>query len=120
MAISLEELKRQRDQIQKHLDWLDAKIAELAPQAEEKAPALEVPTPPKAEAPAEEVDEATPDELPFHRDESVPVVALEMTPSSYQAKTQSELMRAKVGCLVLFILSTALFLFLLFGLPYLL
>ncbi len=34
MAISLEELKRQREQIQKHLDWLDAKIFELEPQVE--------------------------------------------------------------------------------------
>jgi len=125
MAISLEELKRQREQIQKHLEWLDAKIAELAPN-EAEAPKAEVTaevlpslpegaelfTPP---TPDESVEVATEELKP-----SIPMVEPDPGAPTYKAKTQSEVMRAKAGCFVLFILGTALFLFLLFGLPYLL
>ena len=110
MAISLEELKRQREQIQKHLDWLDAKISELEPQVEgsktkppiqsaEKSQALET--------------SSTESQTPLPKVEPEP----EIEPT-YQAKTQNELLRAKVGCFLFFVLGIVLFIFLLFGLPY--
>lgn len=127
MAISLEELRRQREQIQKHLDWLDAKIA---------AEASDQPTTsqdPKSPVQAEVTDttEATPQtsELPAPTEASA---ALQRSDSSlkddrfeseqpeFKAKTAEELKRAQIGCIALFILATTLFLFLLFGLPYLL
>lgn len=116
MASLLEELKQQREQIQKHLAWLDAKIAELSKKDEGKesdksvastATAQEAVTSTEPPNPQEANDEP----LPYEPDPDSP---------AYQAKTQGELRRAQIGCLVLFILSCALFLFLLFGLPYLL
>lgn len=114
MAISLEELKRQREQIQQHLEWLDAKITELdhpktSPEpkpekAEVGAPNEAAETPPKTEYPSA----------------SAPAHLPDIEAPTYKAKTQGEVRRAKIGCFVLFILSTLLFLFLLFGLPYLL
>jgi hypothetical protein len=131
MAISLKELKQQREQIQKHLDWLDVKIAELEliePKIDAGKPAvpLTVATPQveaaASNAPADpKPEEAT--ETPA-RTEPVVVPALVHMPDieapTYQAKTQGAVRRAKIGCFVLFILGISLFLFLLFGLPYLL
>jgi hypothetical protein len=115
--ISLEELKQQRAQVQKHLDWLDAKISEQSPATEIRSPDLEHPaktlpskgceqTPPLAPERDATPASLTPGALEIHSD--------------YKPKTQSEVLRAKIGCLAFFILATALFLFLLFGLPYLL
>lgn len=137
MAIALEELKRQRDQIQKHLDWLDAKIAAhaaepaVSPAAEGSAPAAaaktsespaaqsttapEAPGLANASVPVESTKE------PQHRDRIVPAESsAEPELPTFKAKTAEELQRAKIGCVVLFVGATALFLFLLFGLPYLL
>ena len=106
MPCSLEELKQQRALIRKHLDWLEAKIKGLEEQASTKdtdaaeAPGEAMPTrPPKTENTA--ASTPLPEEL------------------SSPAHTQGDLRRAKIGCLALFIIATALFLFLLFGLPYL-
>jgi hypothetical protein len=122
MTISLEELKRQREQIQKHLEWLDAKIGDL-----EKSPKdVETRVPPvdgrASEAAAEtprllSVDQPVSEAGPLKSDP----IALEILSDapSYQSSTGSEIMRAKFGCLLLFIAGIALFLFLLFGLPFL-
>ncbi len=125
MAISLEELKRQREQIQKHLNWLDTKIAELEPpeakpNSETAAAPKEVSTP-KVESKSEEAEptETTPENKETG-DANMIAMSPEIEGSTYKAKTQDELMRAKVGCFVLFVLGCLLFLFLLFGLPYLL
>ncbi len=118
MAIPLEELQRQREQIQKHLEWLDAKIRELAPESEQ----TQTESPPKVIAPVESV-KAEPEEERSEIDsseEAKRIPEVEVNGQVYKAKTADELMRAKVGCLVLFVLSCLLFLFLLFGLPYLL
>lgn len=105
MAIPLEELKRQRAQIQKHLDWLDAKILEIEPKADGPAKPLEGPEPRIATA-------RTPGE-------PAPDIIIEPgIEPTYPAKTHDELLRAKVGCLLFFGLGIVLFLFLLFGLPY--
>lgn len=108
----LEELKQQREQIKKHLEWLDGKIGELSKgEAVGSSEKNTAPTPPPSEnAPASKPSEAG-KAPPFVPDSDAP---------AYKEKTQGELRRAQFGCLALFILSTALFLFLLFGLPYLL
>jgi hypothetical protein len=124
MAISLEELKRQREQIQKHLEWLDAKIGEFTTSETELPKAEEVPevTPPRPEGsqhhiPPETVASQT---VPGQDKPNAPTYEPDPDAPEYKAKTANELRRAKVGCLLLFILSVALFLFLLFKLPYLL
>lgn len=108
MAISLEELRRQRAQIQQHLDWLDAKIAAAENQA---APALQ---------PETRTEQPRPTERPEHAvNQTDPDVGPDTETSQFKAKTSEDLKRAKIGCVVLFVGATALFLFLLFGLPYL-
>jgi len=113
MPISLEELKRQRAQIRKHLDWLDAKIREQSPEGEPPEAAKTAP----ATAPAEP-EPAT--EIPVANTETKELVVpeVEVEGQVYQPKTQNELFRAKVGCVLFFVLAIVLFLFLLFGLPY--
>lgn len=113
----LEELRVQRELIRKHLAWLDQKIAKLerhetkgsAPTADEDAPAIgKVPLPESAKVtPATDVAPPPQEEEP------------EEQFGSYEAPKGNDVLRAKIGCLVLFILSIVLFLFLLFGLPYL-
>ena len=159
MAISLEELRRQREQIQKHLDWLDAKIAAeadnvacptreaeaqrrlLAGRPEQSANQTE-PETESGNAPATDNFESArhledttaftkskpevQDKRARHDTEIGQVSPSAEQPESateapqFKAKTAEELARAKIGCVVFFVLATALFLFLLFGLPYLL
>jgi len=106
MPCSLEELKQQRALIRKHLDWLDAKIKGLEDQASTKETDA-------AEAP----DGGLPTRQPETEDSAASAPLPEDLSSP--AHTQGDLRRAKIGCLALFIIATALFLFLLFGLPYL-
>ena len=147
MAISLEELQQQRQQVQQHLAWLDAKIAELSPEdpaasttkaprpesqaartastansSEPETSAAQTPVRPNSNATGRETSqpERTADSPSKADSSSVPAPPAPDIESSYKNKTQSEIQRAKIGCLVLFVLATALFLFLLFGLPYLL
>ncbi|MBT63887.1 MAG: hypothetical protein CML13_11820 [Puniceicoccaceae bacterium] len=150
MAISLEELQQQRQQVQQHLAWLDAKIAELSPEdpaasttkaprpesqaartastansSEPETSAAQTPVRPNSNATGRETSqpERTADSPSKAAPSTVPAPPAPPMPdfeSSYKNKTQSEIQRAKIGCLVLFVLATALFLFLLFGLPYLL
>lgn len=127
MAISLEELRRQREQIQRHLDWFDAKIAAHA--SDQPTTSRDPESPVQAKAP--DTTEAAPQtsELPapaeasaaFQRsDSSLNDDRSESDQPEFKAKTAQELKRAQIGCIALFILATTLFLFLLFGLPYLL
>lgn len=117
MALSLEELKQQRAQIQKHLDWLDASISELEP-------ASEVPKAPEAEPTKASAESALPTEPPTSSTATgtatgeTKVPKVEIDGQVYQSKTQDELLHAKVGCFLFFLLGIVLFLFLLFGLPY--
>jgi hypothetical protein len=109
MAISIEELKRQRDHIKKHLDWLDARIREADTSSEGPASTSdpEETVPPTQAAPATAQPAAA---KPLE----------EVDTSKFKEKTAQDLRRAKIGCVMIFVLATALFLFLLFGLPYLL
>lgn len=124
MAISLEELKQQREQIQKHLERLDAKIGEF-PSNEagaSKADEVTLATPPLPEGAQLYIPPETHESKVAAKESKPNVPTYEPDPDApqYKAKTADELMRTKVGCFVLFVLSIVLFLFLLFGLPYLL
>ena len=136
MAITLEELKQQCKQIQQHLDWLNSKIAEMEhpkgispieTKADKPAVALASATP-QVETPAstEPTEEPKPEEATKTPPKSepstapAPVYTPDIAAPTYQAQTQGEVRRAKIGCFVFFILATALFLFLLFGLTNLL
>ena len=93
MDQSLEELRAQRAAIKAHLDWLDRQIA--AASTPQQQPDDETPPPAAgvAELDAEHILKSAP---------------------------QSSVKRAQIGCLLLFLAATSLFLFLFFGLPYLL
>lgn len=115
MAISLEELKRQRARIQQHLDWLDAQIA-----TEEDSVAC-----PLVGRPEQKVNQTDPEDAPEPKPATGTPAPKDAEPeaieaSGYQPKTQEELLRTKIGCFLFFALGVVLFLFLLFGLPYLL
>ena len=116
MAISLEELKRQREQIQKHLEWLDAQIAGLETSSQKESE-QSVPSTVSPEASTQNTETVKSQEEPS---KTAPLPEHDPEAPHYKAKTKGELRRAQFGCLALFILSNALFLFLLFGLPYLL
>lgn len=121
----LAELRAQRELIRKHLEWLDQQIGNIvdnageSPDAEtnENAPS---PNSTQASEPAED-EPAT--KLKAEVDDEASEPQTENNPeswfSSYKAPSGDDIIKAKIGCFVLFILSTLLFLFLLFGLPYL-
>ncbi len=129
MDKSIEELRAQRDLIKKHLDWLDHKLAEA-----ESRPSGDGPPAPTAEP--ETLIAATAPTAAAALTATTPETAA--TPANPTAETSSEspelildperilaapppmdLRRAKIGCLVFFAVASFLFLFLLFGLPYL-
>ncbi|TVP75836.1 MAG: hypothetical protein EA353_13140 [Puniceicoccaceae bacterium] len=147
MAISLEELRRQRAAIQQHLDWLDAKIAAedtaadtaadspvacpLAGRPEHELPPVACPlagrpkhdeSPENDPEPASETGntEGARERARHETSEATPEPLADPEAPHFKAKTAKEVTRAKIGCVVIFALATALFLFLLFGLPYLL
>jgi len=109
----IDELRAQRDQIQKHLNWIDRKILEAEIQQTTQ------------EAPTNQPDQLVPKSRPLsdlktsHID--APESHDEPNPEKFAtAPGQGDVTNAKVGCIVLFLLGTGLFVFLLFGLPYLL
>ena len=105
MSESLKELRTQRALIQKHVDWLDAKIKQIEcvepSSIQESAPKNIAATTSQTEVPQRIPNEAFEEPLL----------------TSYGI---SEVRHAKIGCFVFFAVITLLFLFLLFGLPYLL
>jgi hypothetical protein len=141
MDQSLEELRAQRASIKAHLDWLDQQIAAAEPQIAE--PQIAEPQPPGAEPPiagAEPPIPESPQNLQqepesataraTHRtipaNEVAPIadapiadVSLELEHILQSAPT-TNIKRTQAGCLLIFVAAAALFIFLLFGLPYLL
>jgi hypothetical protein len=131
MTISLEELHKQRAQIQQHMDWLDAKIAEAELQAPPTSSSEEViydkntatspqqsssSQTPKSEsiAPPSETKGDEKSHETLTQDAAIPEIE-----SCYKPKTQNEVLRAKIGCFAFFMIMIGLFLFTLFVLPYL-
>lgn len=117
MDQSLEELRAQRELIRKHLEWIDRQLAAAetgkpnestsgtdgSSKATKASPTKTTPLP-------EAADGTAPDES--H-------TSVNDDPARLHAPAPVDLTRAKIGCLALFFLSSFLFLFLLFGLPYL-
>lgn len=113
----LKELRAQRELILKHQEWLDQKIAALEKKEVQaiKAPdEISTKTPDSAPAKVVETEKASEASPPRPEPEE-----LDKELGRYKAPTANKIQRAKIGCLVLFVLSSLLFLFLLFGLPYL-
>ncbi|MGB0409200.1 MAG: hypothetical protein ACPGIC_04320 [Opitutales bacterium] len=112
----LKELRAQRELIRKHLGWIGRQIAELEANIRaEGGQAAEAAS--QTEEPAKH--QSTPTKEPS-KGGIRPEEAYVQSPRAYPPDKGNEVLRVKIGCLVLFVLSTALFLFLLFGLPYLL
>ncbi|MDQ8194914.1 hypothetical protein QEH59_10785 [Coraliomargarita sp. SDUM461004] len=167
MAITLEELQKQRQQVQAHLHWLDAKIAEQSTLAHDDTPTVSTspaqnsedaesntsiqlekqsasPKPFNAKPENESDGSQTASPPPLPSGAQIYTPPTEYTPptkksptsvteppyplesatsdfeSTYKPKTQNDILRAKIGCLALFIVAVCMFLFFLFGLPYLL
>ena len=117
MSKSTEELRAQRKLIEQHLNWLDAQIQEAendnrhsssAPTGESsKASTL------KSNPLQQTVDETVQSSVKINPDNLI-------EPKFIQSSSVSDIRNAKVGCILIFTAVTLLFLFLLFGLPYLL
>jgi len=124
----LEELKRQRELIRRHLEWLDRRIAEAdseqastpresaddEPVSSPVASSIPATPPPAAEAASLESEPAS-----FAHD---PVLQEALRAERVQRDDGllsglSDVDRAKYGCFILFAVGIGIFLFLLFGLP---
>ena len=132
MSDSLEELKAQRAAIALHLAWLDTIIAsaesDLKSPTDTVANDASLPVSPGLSA-AKPIAAAPTTSPPLASDavksestDPVPTKLGETPPEldEYEQTQSSEIHRAKFGCVALFIFGCLFFLFLLFGLPYLL
>lgn len=117
MDQSLEELRAQRELIRKHLEWIDRQLA-AAETDKPNAPTSETTCPPEAPE-ASPVKTTQPTEKAKDTAPEESKVFVNDDPERLHAPAPVDLTRAKIGCLALFFLSSFLFLFLLFGLPYL-
>jgi len=124
MRLSLDELRRQREAVRKHLAWLDEVIERrtTAPDATsaEKTPgaARDDADPPASRSEADPPETRAP-EAHGAEAESDPGQAFESASQDERQRRADQTRRAKAGCLIAFALAIAGFLFLLFGLPYL-
>ena len=125
----LEELRAQRERIQQHLQWLEQTIARLERGTPTEAPPEQ--TAHDSIAPVGtaqgKTDNPLDAETAADAPHSLPPLAsagqagdLGGGHTRYPAPPGDPIRQAKTGCLILFCLATGLFLFLLFGLPYLL
>ncbi|MFW5874418.1 MAG: hypothetical protein ACOCVJ_03355, partial [Verrucomicrobiota bacterium] len=111
MDDELQELKRQRALIQRHLDWLDRRIAAAEGGDASPAPSAQPPEPPPADPQPKTVSS---DRNPVSTgitsptDERVLQEALEAekaeSPGSLAG--MDDLTKAKIGCLALFLIGT--------------
>ena len=110
MFKSLEELRSQRKIIQAHLNWLDTQIKHLEENDDSPEPTT---IRSAAEAQTEEKD---------YREQSNKEPASQLSHSIEDVFIRSsgatDIKRAQVGCFIVFIVATLLFLSLLFVLPY--
>ena len=116
MSEPLEELRAQRDLIQKHLNWLDAQIQRAEGSADQPSAPTE---PPAAESIAKAAAVATPSQTSKTPSQTAVEPVNDLDELAPPASSGSDLLRAQLGCLALFAIITLLFLFFLFGLPYL-
>jgi len=112
MDKSIEELRAQRAIIQQHLDWMDRQIAAAESTPAESDTPQPVTPPEKEPAPAV----PTPTQEPTIDTNSDEIIDPEQI---LRAPQPMDIAKAKIGCFVIFAVATFLFLFLLFGLPFL-
>lgn len=121
--LPISDLRTQRDLVKRHLDWLDARIAEAAAGEPPAAPAS---APETAAAPtaatatpamtplgASTEIQSEPDALPPETE-----AVAEQLLSTYAAAGEPIPTSAKNGCIAAAVIFVLLFLFVLFGLPY--
>ena len=116
MSRKIEELRVQRELIQKHLNWLDAQINDAEDIGSDNTSNL-----------AEDVSKtsALAKDAPEQGIKKPVVLDTLTNPDSkidgifMESSSVSDVKNAKVGCFIIFAVATLLFLFLLFGLPYL-
>ena len=123
MSESLEELRAQRDLIQQHLNWLDTQIASAEGSTGQRATAGHQPAVVArvvAQAPTTSVETPTPTVTPNHAPPG-PTTShpptLEFDEAHHLSSGTSDVKRAQIGCLLIFVGGILIFLFLLFGLP---
>lgn len=118
MSEPLKELRAQRELIWKHLNWLDAQIRD----AEGAASGHDEPD--RTERPIEmsvRISERAP--CSVEKPEEPPLaenIRYEVKDPLMEYSGGSDITRIKTGCIIFFAVVSLLFLFLLFGLPYLL
>jgi hypothetical protein len=117
MSELLEELRAERALIQKHLNWLDAQIVKVEDAVGQPMDVCE---------PASDKPIATKNEVGLssattaHTPEPSDASAFEIDGERNRTSSTTDVKRAQIGCLLIFTVSALLFVFLLFGLPYLL
>lgn len=121
----LEELRAQRELLQKHLEWLDQKIKQCddpdtAGNGGPRAAVTEETDAGKNDTTDAEAPESLAYETAAEKPNEPSEEEIDRELNRYNTTSGDPVLRAKLGCFVLFVLSTILFFFLLFGLPYLL
>ena len=121
MSEPLEELRAQRALIKQHLDWLDAQIRQAEGSGGQQSPAAEQPTAVKSvDAPtATAADAPTATTVGTSTAPAATNASIFDIDENHSASSASDLKKAQIGCVLFFAVGTLLFLFLLFGLPYL-
>lgn len=118
MSEPLEELRAQRALIQKHLNWLDAQIAIAEGSADQPMASVDQPV---MEATAGATKPTT--RIIITEEDAPTSTFIETLHGSdeerHLASGTSDVRRAQIGCFLFFAVGTLLFLFFLFGLPYL-
>lgn len=118
MLKSIEELRAQRNLIQKHLEWLDVQIQRAGKnqEASQSADAIGKASINPISADSKDQNLGGTTALPYSAvEQNIPIEA-----SFTNSSSISDIKRVKIGCFAFFAVATLLFLFLLFGLPYLL
>jgi len=115
----LEELRVQRDHIRRHLEWIERKI-ELLESGDAHLDADDPSTDTRTnQANANNNPKPSPGKSQELAGEKATERLPDTDPAVFQDSNGESALRARRGCLLLFLLGIVLFLFLLFGLPYL-
>lgn len=120
MSEPLEELRAQRDLIQQHLNWLDAQIASAEGSSDQTTPPTNQAATEAAAASAIKTPTVTvPAKIAPQEPTPSVAPALEFDEERHLSSGTSDVRRAQIGCFLIFAGGVLAFLFLLFGLPYL-
>ena len=116
MSREIEELRAQRELIQKHLNWLDAQISDAEGIGSDNTSNLTEDVSKTSalakDAPEQGIKKPVVLDTPTNPDSKIESLFME-------SSSISDVKTAKIGCFIIFAAATLFFLFLLFGLPYL-